>query len=84
MGISAGIGSTIDIGVCGVGGTEVWVEGTAAGVGAAVAMGSSVRSKSKKPREGNLGGGEGCECWVGGLEVDILLRTAYKVRVHTV
>ena len=38
MGISASIGSTTDIRVHGVGGTEVQVEG-AARVGAAVAMG---------------------------------------------
>ena len=58
IGISAGVGGTTDIGVCGVGGTEVQVEG-AAGVGAMVAMGTGVQSKLEKSREGNLGGGGG-------------------------
>ena len=42
MGISAGIGDTTNIRVRGVGGMEVWVEGAAAGVCAAVATGSRV------------------------------------------
>ena len=70
MGISAGIGSITNIGVRGVGGMEVWVEG-AAGVGTAVATGSDVRSKAEASGEGNLGGGGGCKGWVGGLGVDV-------------
>ena len=72
IGTSAGVGGTTNIGVCGVGGMEVQVEG-AAGSGAAVAMGSGIQSKLERSGEGNLGGGGGYKGWVGGLGVDVTL-----------
>ena len=66
MGILAGMLDTINIGVCGVGGMEVWVVGVATEAG-------TKEESSKKSGVGNLGGRDGCCGWVGGWGVDNMM-----------